>query len=255
MLALLALALVIALIIFRRVGKYEVPIWASMAIGAAIVLLTGAITPLAAWNAIDFGVIAFLFGAFAIARALEASGLLEQYTYQAIGKAKNYRDLLLIIIFGTGFLSALLMNDIFAVVGTPIIILMARKLGLSAKPFLLALAFAVTIGSVFSPIGNPQNLLIATKSNMQSPFVLFAAHLLLPTIINLAIAFMLIRFFYPETKETKELKLSENVSMVRDAKLARIAKLCAGIFALLILLRVLAGLLDLKHSFRFLRYR
>ena len=45
--------------------------------------------------------------------------------------------------------------------GPPVVLLLARKHGMSAKLLLLALAFAVTIGSVASPIGNPQNLLIA----------------------------------------------------------------------------------------------
>ena len=51
------------------------------------------------------------------------------------------------------------MNDTLAVIGTPLVLLLAKQHRMSPKVLLLALAFAVTIGSVVSPIGNPQNLL------------------------------------------------------------------------------------------------
>jgi len=40
-------------------------------------------------------------------------------------------------------------------------LMLASQYKTSPKLLLLALAFAITIGSVTSPIGNPQNLLIA----------------------------------------------------------------------------------------------
>jgi len=45
------------------------------------------------------------------------------------------------------------MNDTLAVVGTPLMLYFARRHGISPKLLLLALAFAVTTGSVASPIG------------------------------------------------------------------------------------------------------
>jgi Na+/H+ antiporter NhaD/arsenite permease-like protein len=53
------------------------------------------------------------------------------------------------------------MNDTLAVIGTPVVLLLARKHKMSPTPLLLSLAFGITTGSVMSPIGNPQNLLIA----------------------------------------------------------------------------------------------
>jgi Na+/H+ antiporter NhaD/arsenite permease-like protein len=61
---------------------------------------------------------------------------------------------------------------------------------------LLALAFAITTCSVASPIGNPQNLLVAVNSGMMAPFVTFAVWLLLPTLASLAAAWLVLFLFY-----------------------------------------------------------
>jgi Na+/H+ antiporter NhaD/arsenite permease-like protein len=47
-----------------------------------------------------------------------------------------------------------------------------------------------------SPIGNPQNLLVAVNSRMETPFVTFGLFLLLPTIINLGLAFVVLRLSF-----------------------------------------------------------
>jgi Na+/H+ antiporter NhaD/arsenite permease-like protein len=44
---------------------------------------------------------------------------------------------------------------------------LAAEHRLDARLLLVTLAFAVTTGSVASPIGNPQNLLIATTSKIR----------------------------------------------------------------------------------------
>jgi Na+/H+ antiporter NhaD/arsenite permease-like protein len=88
------------------------------------------------------------------------------------------------ILSGAGILSAVLMNDTLAVVGTPVMLILARKHSMPARPLLLALAFGVTIGSVFSPIGNPQNLLIALHGGLANPFVDFLRRLLLPVLMR-----------------------------------------------------------------------
>ena len=60
---------------------------------------------------------------------------------------------------------------------------------------MLALAFGVTTGSVLSPIGNPQNLLIALNSGISNPFVTCLRYLALPTLVNMLVAFAMLRIF------------------------------------------------------------
>lgn len=171
--SILILLLVFLLIAVRQVGRFRLQIWQIMGAGALAVLVTGQISPVQAINAVDTDVMLFLFGMFTVGTALEESGYLSHLSYQLFRRARTSEGLLLYILFGMGFLSAFLMNDTLAIIGTPVVLLLAKRHQIPAKAFLLALAFAVTTGSVMSPIGNPQNLLIALHSGMENPFILF----------------------------------------------------------------------------------
>ncbi len=59
------------------------------------------------------------------------------------------------LLFGIGFLSALLMNDTLAIIGTPLVLGLATKFRISPKLMLLSLAIAITTGSVMSPDRQP----------------------------------------------------------------------------------------------------
>jgi Na+/H+ antiporter NhaD/arsenite permease-like protein len=61
---------------------------------------------------------------------------------------------------------------------------------------LLALAFAITTGSAASPVGNPQNLLVATGGGIAAPFLTFALWLLRPTLVCLAVTWLVLRWYY-----------------------------------------------------------
>ncbi|MDE4976118.1 SLC13 family permease, partial [Francisella tularensis subsp. holarctica] len=83
-------------------------------------------------------------------------------SYRIFKRAKNINQLLLYILIGAGLASAVVMNDNLAIIGTPMLLLVARKYAINTKVILLTLAFAKTIGSVMSPLGNPHKYLIAT---------------------------------------------------------------------------------------------
>lgn len=68
-----------------------------------------------------------------------------------------------------GFFSAILMNDTVAVIGTPMMLYLTQQHKINPKPLLITLAFSVTVGSVTSPIGNPQNLLIVMDPKICTP--------------------------------------------------------------------------------------
>ncbi|NMA88409.1 MAG: anion transporter, partial [Methanoculleus bourgensis] len=161
LISIVVLIIVFLLIAVRKIGNVSLGIWQVMLLGAVAVLLTGEITPEEALAAIDVDVMLFLFGMFVVGEALAESGYLYHLASRLFSRAESVRHLVFLILVGAGALSALLMNDTLAVVGTPLMLYFARRHGISPKLLLLALAFAVTTGSVASPIGNPQNLLIA----------------------------------------------------------------------------------------------
>jgi Na+/H+ antiporter NhaD/arsenite permease-like protein len=113
---------------------------------------------------------------------------------------------------------------------------------------LLALAFAVTIGSVMSPIGNPQNVLVAINGNVANPFVTFLRYLLLPSVVNIFIAFILLRLFYKKDLQTCVIEQSEEP--VKDHKLALLSKLSLVLIAGLVTAKIITVLLNIQIDFR-----
>jgi Na+/H+ antiporter NhaD/arsenite permease-like protein len=124
------------------------------------------------------------------------SGYLSCVARRLFSRARTPDQVVLVILFGMGILAAVLMNDTVAIIGTPLVLGLATKWKISPRLLLLSLAVAITTGSVMSPIGNPQNLLVAVNSGMASPFVSFAVWLLIPTLVSLAAAFIVLRLFY-----------------------------------------------------------
>lgn len=164
--------------------------------GACAVLLTGQIPVPDALHAINPDVMIFLFGMFIVGEALAESGYLGCLAHRFFSGTKTTGQLVAAILLGMGVLSALLMNDTLAIIGTPLVLGLAASLRVRARLLLMALAVAITTGSVMSPIGNPQNLLVAVDSGMASPFATFGLYLLIPTLLCLGVAYCVLRIIY-----------------------------------------------------------
>jgi Na+/H+ antiporter NhaD/arsenite permease-like protein len=244
----LTLAAVFVLIAIRQVGNIRIQIWQVMTLGAGTVVVTGQITPFDAFHAMNFDVILFLFGMFIIGQALEESGYLAHAAYKYVKHAHSVDALMLFIIFGFGGASAVLMNDTTAIIGTPVVLLVARKHDMSPKLLLLALAFSVTIGSVVSPIGNPQNLIIALNGTIADPFGTFFRWLFIPTVLNLFIAYVVLKYFY--RSDFHDVPLNYSQEPIRNKELAFLSKLSFQMVAVLIALKILAVVLRFQIEIR-----
>ena len=248
MVSIIVLVVVFILIAVRQIGRFRLQIWQAMLLGALAVLVTGQISPADALQAINLDVILFLFGMFVVGQALEESGYLSHLSSRLFGRAKTVDSLLLLILFGAGLLSAFLMNDTLAIIGTPVMLQIARKTGIRPKLLLLSLAFSVTIGSVMSPIGNPQNLLVAINGNVASPFITFLGYLAVPTVINLFLTYLVLKFVY--RRHLKNDRLSYSVDPITDPRLARLSKVSLIIIVVLVLAKIITSLLGLGIDFR-----
>jgi len=235
------LLVVFVLIAARRIGRFHVAIWQAMLGGALAVLITGQITPLAALHAIDWDVMLFLFGMFVIGQALVQSGYLYYLAYGLFSRARSTDALVLLILFGGGLGSAVLMNDTLAIIGTPLVLRLAREHHMAPRLLLLTLCFAVTLGSAMSPIGNPQNLLIALWGNIDSPFLTFARHLALPTLLNLLLTYGLLRLMFH--REFHHTPLVHTAVAPTDPALTRRVRLALGLLLGLIGLKIALALL------------
>jgi Na+/H+ antiporter NhaD/arsenite permease-like protein len=235
MIALLSLCLVLLLIIAGRVGRFAVPMHASMCLGAMLVLLLGAISPQDALAAINFEVILFLLGMFVLSSALERSGLLEEAANRVLSGQKSGFGLMLAIIIFFAFGSALLVNDTMAVIAAPMLVYLSFRMKVDAKPLILASCFAITIGSMATPIGNPQNLLVALNGGMPDPFGAFFTYLLPPSLISLAALLGCTVLFWPRLSRAK-LEGNGKICMIRDWGLAWLSAGAVLLFVLLLAL-------------------
>lgn len=243
----IALGIVFVLIITRKVGGFRVKIWQAMLLGSVIVIATFQISIAEALASINLDVMFFLFGMFIVGAAMEKSGYLADVSHYFFGRARSVNQLIFLLLFIMGMLSALLMNDTLAIIGTPVVLGLAKRHHIPPNLLLITLAFAVTTGSVLSPIGNPQNLLVVTQGGLQSPFVTFLQYLLVPTLINLLLAFIFLRIYY--RKEFAALDVTSEESIPNDSRLVNLSKLSLVIVFFLILVKV--ALIFLLPSFEF----
>jgi Na+/H+ antiporter NhaD/arsenite permease-like protein len=248
MTALIILGGVLVLIAVRQIGRVRLQIWQAMLLGALAVLVTGAISPGDAVRAINPDVMLFLFGVFVIGRALEESGALARLSGRLFARAGTADALVLGVIFGAGLLSAFLMNDTLAIIGTPVMLALARRADLPPALLLLALAFAVTIGSVTSPIGNPQNLLIASGGGLPNPFVTFFHYLFVPTLLNLLLAYGVLRLAYRRAFHGRPLPPDGPVAT--DPGLARLTQVSLGVLVAMVAAKIVAVFAGWAVDFR-----
>lgn len=211
--------------------------------GAVAAVLTGEIGLVDAYLAINADVMWFLFGVFVLGESICLSGSLMPFSYHLFSKVMSVDGLVMTLLFSMGLFSALLMNDTVAILGTPFVIAIARRYSISPEMLLLALAFAVTTGSVMSPIGNPQNLLIALAGDFNNPFLSFFAGLAIPTIIALFICYVILKWRYP--REFKKCLIKPMPVGVADKSLARLAGCALGLMVLLILVRIATTVLGM----------
>src|SRR5205809_3152538 len=188
-------AVIYALIALRNFRRFKIPIWTIMLARAVAMIFSGAIPLQDAYASINLDVIFFLLGMFSIVAYMELSGL-EYLTARMIRLARTPQRALALVLFGMGLLSAFLVNDTLALTATPIMLGLSKQMRIKPSVLLMTLALGVTIGSVMTPVGNPQNLLIALSSGIPNPMFDFLYFLVPPTIIGLIVTFLILKFYY-----------------------------------------------------------
>ena len=185
----LSFSLAVSIAVFALIAVREwlpsfLKIWHVMTAGAVVLLISGTITPKAAFQAIDWNVMLYLFSVFSIGRALYENGISHRIAGWMVGwRTPGISLVAFMMLFA--LVAAALTNDAAAIIGTPIALMLAHQTGADQKTFLVALCVAVTIGSMATPIGNPQNLLIAASGEVPAPMVTFVHWLIVPTLICL----------------------------------------------------------------------
>ncbi|KAF3787900.1 putative transporter [Nymphaea thermarum] len=184
-LGVIAFAVFWVLAVFPAVPVLPIGRTAGSLFGAMLMVLFRVITPEQAYAAVDLQILGLLFGTMVVSVYLERADM-----FKYLGKLLSWRsmggkDLLCRICLFSAVASALFTNDTCCVVLTEFVLKIARQNNLPPQPFLIALASSANIGSSATPIGNPQNLVIAVQSGI--PFGKFVAGIILAMIVGVVL--------------------------------------------------------------------
>jgi Na+/H+ antiporter NhaD/arsenite permease-like protein len=134
---------------------------------AALMIIGGVLTQEAAVQGVDFNTIGLLTGMMIIVGITRDSGVFE---YLAIRSAKVVKadpwGILVMLVFVTALLSALLDNVTTVLLVAPITLLITDTLKISAYPYLFAEIFASNIGGTATLIGDPPNIMIGSATGL-----------------------------------------------------------------------------------------
>ncbi|KAL3521547.1 hypothetical protein ACH5RR_019696 [Cinchona calisaya] len=162
----IAFAIFWVLAVFPAVPFLPIGRTAGSLLGAMLMVIFRVITPDQAYAAIDLPILGLLFGTMVVSVYLERADMFKYLGKLLAWKSMGAKDLLCRICLISAISSALFTNDTSCVVLTEFVLKIARQHNLPPHPFLLALASSANIGSSATPIGNPQNLVIAVQSGI-----------------------------------------------------------------------------------------
>ncbi|KAL5139689.1 Silicon efflux transporter LSI2 [Glycine soja] len=163
---LIAFAIFWVLAVFPAIPFLPIGRTAGSLLGAMLMVIFQVITPDEAYDTIDLPILGLLFGTMVVSTYLERADMFKYIGKLLAWKSRGAKDLLCRICVISAISSALFTNDTSCVVLTEFILKIARQHNLPPTPFLLALASSANIGSSATPIGNPQNLVIAVQSKI-----------------------------------------------------------------------------------------
>lgn len=139
--------------------------------GAGAMVLIGATDADAAFfsheTGIDWNVIFLLLGMMIIVGVIHKTGLFEFLAVSAIRKSGGKpKTALIYLMVLTAIASAILDNVTTILLAVPMTLIVTKHLQVSAIPFILSQIFVSNIGGAATLIGDPPNIIIASKANL-----------------------------------------------------------------------------------------
>lgn len=212
------------LIISERIHKTIVAVF-----GAGAVLVLGILDQHEAFHmeelGIDWNVIFLLISMMLIINILRPTGIFEYIAIKSakFARAEPFRILVVFSII-TAVLSAFLDNVTTVLLITPVTLLIADALNVDPVPYLISCALASNIGGTATLIGDPPNIMIASKARLD--FLAFIYHLTPVVIIIMACYIAAIKLIWgrhlvtTQELQQKILKMNERAA-IKDSILLK----------------------------------
>jgi anion transporter len=166
-----AIAVVVFVAAYVLIATERVPKVVTALTGAAVVVGLGVLSSEEAFyspeTGIDWDVIFLLLGMMIIVGILRQTGIFEFIAIWAAKRAKGspLRVMILLVLI-TAVASAFLDNVTTVLLIAPVTLLVCDRLGISPVPFLIAEVIASNLGGAATLIGDPPNIIIASRSGL-----------------------------------------------------------------------------------------
>lgn len=198
---------------------------------------------------VDWNVVFLLLGMMVIVAVLRPTGLFEYVAIWAAKRARGrpFRVLALLVLVTTGA-SALLDNVTTVLLIAPVTLLVCDRLAVPPAPYLIAEAMASNIGGTATLVGDPPNIIIASRGGLS--FNDFLLHLTPLVLVLLAVFVALSRWLFRDAFRAHPDRIAavmalEEGELIRDrALLAR----CLAVLAAVVLGFVLHTVLRVEPS-------
>lgn len=117
---------------------------------------------------IDYRVLALLFCLMTVMEGFKSTGFFAAVAGKLLEKVKTFRQLYLVLVFLCFFTSMWITNDVALLTFVPFTVLVLRMTGLEQEmiPVIVLQTIAANLGSMATPVGNPQNLYLYSISGM-----------------------------------------------------------------------------------------
>jgi len=172
------------------------PIAATAFSGAVLLILMRVIRPDEAYGGLRPEILLLIAGMVVIGIALEQTGLAAEATDAMVGSVETFGPLMALILLygGTLVLTELLSNATVAVLVTPLAVALAESLGVSPRPFLVAIMIAGS-AAFATPFGYQTNVLVYQMGGYRyTDFVRVGLPL---NLITWIVAVVAIHWFFP----------------------------------------------------------
>lgn len=117
---------------------------------------------------IDWGTLALLFSLMAVMKGFQKAGLFEYLGSSLLKKTSGSRGIMVVLVFLPFVFSMIITNDISLITFVPfgLIVLRLANMQEYAVRLVVLQTLAANLGSMLTPMGNPQNLYLYSRSGM-----------------------------------------------------------------------------------------
>lgn len=164
-------AIIVFSIVYLLIASERVNRVAAALAGAGVVLAVGVVGShdafFSAETGIDWNVVFLLFGMMVIVGVLRQTGVFEYVAIWAakLARGRPFRVMALLCLI-TAVASAGLDNVTTVLLVAPVTVLVCERIGVRPVPFLIAEALASNIGGTATLVGDPPNLIVASRSGL-----------------------------------------------------------------------------------------